>query len=183
MADDDKPKEPAASAARAGQEGDAHQPYKTAAELAGINPPGTAAPTLGLSQSPGLVEVPNSRVPGLAGGGMVSHVMGPGQAPVDPIAAGLDTRASIPTRDQLRVTTQTGVDGAGPGPSTYAEKPEGQQVKQRADNTHELVTPDSDAAKQADAVQSADKPATEAVPEGKGAPLLAKPDGEPKVQG
>ena len=80
-------------------------------------------PIPGLSYSPGLRELPDSQVPGLGNGGMVSHVFGPGQAPVDPIAAGLDTQYNPLTRAENRMITQTGTIGAGPRPSTYAGKP------------------------------------------------------------
>ena len=93
----------------------------TTADVAtdGFEPRQTSA-TPGLSQSPGLMCVPNSRVPGLAGGGMVSHVFGPQQNAADPIAAGLDTRHDPMTRAENRVVTQTGELGAGPRPATYA---------------------------------------------------------------
>lgn len=97
-------------------------PFTTAAEQHDIgndSPP----PTPGLSYSPGLREVPNSKVPAKADGTMMSHVYGPGQAAVDPIAAGLDVEHVPLTRNESRVITQTGTDGAGPRPATYAEKP------------------------------------------------------------
>lgn len=134
---DDKPKEPAASAARAG--GDpADQPYQTAAELLGIKgPEGERDPRL--SQSPDLRRIEGSQVPGYGDGRMVHHVMGPGQAPVDPIAAGLDTGFNPKTRHDLRAPSLTGADGAGLPPSTYAEKRGGQDVPQASDGTHEVV--------------------------------------------
>lgn len=95
--------------------------YRTAAEVAGLKAPSTTA-TPGLSQSPGLYEIEGSEVPGLPGGGMVRHVMGPGQAPVDPIAAGLDMGHNPQTRNENRVISQTGTIGSGNRPSTYAEK-------------------------------------------------------------
>ncbi len=59
-------------------------------------------PTPGLSQSIGLQELPGSRVPGLPGGAVVSHVFGPGQTPCDPIAAGLDLAYSPLTAAESR---------------------------------------------------------------------------------
>ena len=94
--------------------------FQTAAQIAGMSGP-EGTPTPGLSQSPGLREVPDSKVPALAGGGMVSHVQGPGQAAVDPIAAGLDTGFSPQTRAENRAITQTGELAAGPRPTTYAQ--------------------------------------------------------------
>ena len=117
-------------------------PFKTAAEEAGITPP-EGVPDPRLSQAPGLVELKDSQVPALGNGGMVSHVQGPGQAPVDPIAAGLDTGYSPPSKNELRATTLTGTVGAGPRPSTYAEKPDGQAVQQAAPATGETVKPPS----------------------------------------
>ncbi len=99
----------------------------TAAEIHGVgndSPP----PRPGFSQSPGLREVPNSMVPAMADGTMVPHVYGPGQAAVDPIAAGLDWQHKPLTRAENRVITQTGEDAAGPRPSTYAGKGEVQQA-------------------------------------------------------
>ena len=117
------------------------------AEIHGIDndsPP----PTPGLSQSPGLREVPNSKAPAMADGTMVSHVFGPGQAAVDPIAAGLDVAHKPLTRNENRVITQTGEMAAGPRPSTYIEK--GQPVQQAgpADQTHIPAPADADAAKE-----------------------------------
>ena len=76
----------------------------------------------GLSISPGLKELPGSKAPAMADGTEVSHVFGPQQSPVDPVAAGLDTSAHPLTRNDNRVVTQTGRIGAGNPPSTYAEK-------------------------------------------------------------
>lgn len=100
-------------------------------------------PTAGLSQSPGLRELPDSQVPGLAGGGMVSHVFGPGQSPVDPIAAGLDTGYNPLTRAENRVITQTGTLGAGARPSTYAHIG-GEPVPQAGPSDHANVPAVSD---------------------------------------
>ena len=99
-------------------------------------------PIPGLSFSPGLRELPNSQVPGLGNGGMVSHVFGPGQAPVDPIAAGLDTQYNPLTRAENRMITQTGVIGAGPRPMTYAGKPG--DIAQAGPADHRVVKAASD---------------------------------------
>lgn len=134
---DDKPKEPAASAARANESND-DQPFKTAAETVGIEQPqGVRNPQL--SQSPGLVKIEGSQVPGLGNGGMVNHVQGPGQNPVDPVAAGLDTGYSPPTRDEQTAITQTGILGAGNRPMTYAEKTDGELVPQAAPPDGKIV--------------------------------------------
>ena len=124
-------------------EGAPASPFTTAADAF----PPTAnrgEPTPGLSQSPGLREVPNSLAPAMADGTLVPHVYGPGQAAVDPIAAGLDTGYMPPTRNDDRVVTQTGVDGAGPRPSTYLEK--GLDVPQSTVADHRQVRAPNDAA-------------------------------------
>ena len=109
----------------------AQAPFTTAAEQTGMAKP-EGVPDPRLSQSPGLVILKDSEVPGLGNGGMVSHVEGPGQAPVDPVAAGLDTGYDPGTRQGQRAVTQTGTLAAGPRPSTYAEKPDGAAVQQAA---------------------------------------------------
>jgi hypothetical protein len=169
--DKDKPEPPAASAARAGQPR-GPQLYMTAAEMAEMAKP-TGTRTEGLTFSPGLVAIPDSQVPGLGNGGMISHVMGPGQNAVDPIAAGLDVNYAPLTRHELRAPTLTGVDAAGLRPSTYAEKPGGAQVKQAADNTHETVAPKPDKDSGIHLL-AAGEPAATAIPKGEGAPILAK---------
>lgn len=105
-------------------------------------------PTPGLSFAAELRELENSQVPGLAGGGMVSHVVGPGQAPVDPIAAGLDTNFRPVVRDAARMITHTGTIGAGARPSTYAHTGN-LEVPQAApaDGEHEPAVPSEEAAK------------------------------------
>ncbi len=115
--------------------------------MAGGPEPQQGTPTPGLSQSPGLRTLANSQVPGLAGGGMVSHVFGPGQSPVDPIAAGLDTGYDPQTRAENRLITQTGAIAAGPRPSTYAEKG-GARIPQAGPSDHSTVAaiPDKEAA-------------------------------------
>jgi hypothetical protein len=96
-------------------------------------------PTPGLSQAPGLRELPNSTVPGLPGGATVSHVAGPTQAPVDPIAAGLDIDYHPMSTAENRVITQTGTVGAGARPSTYVG-----QVAQAGAADHANVPAPSD---------------------------------------
>lgn len=76
----------------------------------------------GQSFTPGLRNIEGSTAPAMADGTEVPHVMGPQQAPVDPVAAGLDTTAHPLTRAENRVITRTGALGAGNPPSTYAEK-------------------------------------------------------------
>jgi hypothetical protein len=90
-----------AAANRQGREGDPNPVYRTAAELLPAPDPDAPEPIPGLTQSPGLVEIPGSTVPGATH----NHVVGPGQAPVDPIAAGLDTAHVPASRNEERVTT------------------------------------------------------------------------------
>jgi hypothetical protein len=92
-------------------------PYRTVADMNEAK----GEPTAGLSQSPGLRELPDSKVPGMGDGTLVSHVFGPGQTPVDPVAAGLDTGFDPLTRSSDRIITQTGTLGAGQRPSTYLQ--------------------------------------------------------------
>lgn len=120
---------------------------QSAAELHNIGND-SPAPTPGLSQSPGLREVPNSQAPSMADGTMVSHVYGPGQAAVDPIAAGLDTRHNPLTRAENRVITQTGEFAAGPRPSTYAHTGADVQQAAPADFKEVSAPADTDAAKE-----------------------------------
>lgn len=80
--------------------------YQSAAEVYGVKrdqPPATP----GLSLSPGLRSVEDSKVPGTDR----SHVIGPQQAAADPVLAGLDTQHNPMTRAEDRVITRT-VDGA-----------------------------------------------------------------------
>ena len=131
---------PPPAASREGKAQQEQQPFTSAAdELGTAKPEGVPDPRL--SQSPGLVKLKDSEVPGLGNGGMISHVMGPGQAPVDPVAAGLDTGYDPGTKAGQRAMTQTGTLGAGPRPSTYAEKPDGQAVQQAAPADNQLVAP------------------------------------------
>ncbi len=148
------------------------EPEKTAAEGQAAQPTTEAppfttlagatqqagTPTPGLSQSPGLRELPNSQVPGLAGGGMISHVAGPGQAPVDPVAAGLDMGYDPLTRSEDRMISQTGTIGAGQRPSTYVEKG-GVAVPQAGVSDHSIV------AAPRDKPQAATPPAAATSPE------------------
>ena len=165
---DDKPKEPAASAPRAGGDS-ADQPYRTAAEVLGIKgPEGERDPRL--SQSPNLQRIEGSEVPGYGDGRMVHHVMGPGQAPVDPIAAGLDMGYNPKVRHDLRAPSLTGEDGAGLRPSTYAEKVGGQDVQQASDGSHDLVKPPVPAA-----AAQPDKPAAQAASAPAVAPATVAP--------
>lgn len=100
------------------------------------------APTAGLSASPGLRPL-DSQVPGLPGGGMVNHVSGPGQSPVDPIAAGLDLNYNPLTAAEDRLITQTGTHGAGARPSTYNHIP-GDPPPQAGVSDHSNVPAPSD---------------------------------------
>jgi hypothetical protein len=77
--------------------------------------------TEGLSFAHGLRELANSKVPGLPGGVVVSHVYGPGQTPCDPIAAGLDVNYSPLSAAENRLITLTGTLASGPRPSTYVQ--------------------------------------------------------------
>ena len=76
----------------------------------------------GLSVTVGLREIPDSVAPAMSDGTKVSHVMGPQQAPCDPIAAGLDLEAHPLSRAENRMITRTGVIGSGNRPATYVEK-------------------------------------------------------------
>lgn len=113
--------------------------YRTAAAVFGLKQPHELVAAPGLSHTPGLREVPNSTVPATATGEPVAHVYGPGQNPVDPVAAGLDTRAVLQTRAENRVVTQTGEQAAGPRPHTYIEKTGPDQVPQAAPADGALV--------------------------------------------
>lgn len=89
-------------------------PFQTAAEAHGMTSAADAHAEgvfhQGKSFTPGLVEVPGSKVPGTER----SHVHGPQQAPCDPIAAGLATERSPLTVNENRVISQTGEIGSGP---------------------------------------------------------------------
>ena len=78
--------------------------------------------TEGLSYTGGLTELAGSLVSGLPEGVKVSHVSGPNQAPVDPVAAGLDTGYHPRTRNEDRMISQTGTVGAGQRPSTFPDR-------------------------------------------------------------
>ena len=119
--------------------------YRTAAEVFGLKQPHELAAAAGLSHSPGLRPVPNSTAPATATGEPVAHVYGPGQNPVDPVAAGLDTSAVLQTRAENRVVTNTGADAAGPRPHTYIEKTGPDQVPQAAPADNQLVPAPSEA--------------------------------------
>jgi hypothetical protein len=103
-------------------------PFKTAAEVMNIGTDqGVVDPRL--TQAPGLRDVPDSKVPGMSH----SHVMGPGQAAVDPLAAGLDMGARpLSAAENRAITTADGITApappdsfaeAAPGPSGGAGKP------------------------------------------------------------
>ena len=139
MPEEKKP-EPSPVAARANDPKPEAQPYQTAAEAVGLEG-AQGVPDPRLSQSPGLQKIVGSEAPSLASGAMVNHVMGPGQNPVDPIAAGLDVNYSPKLREQMRAPTQTGILGAGNRPSTYAEKTDGAQVPQASQPTGETAKP------------------------------------------
>ncbi len=102
-------------------------------------------PTPGLSQSIGLQELPGSRVPGLPGGAVVSHVFGPGQTPCDPIAAGLDLAYSPLTAAENRVISQTGAFAGGPRPTADAAAG-GEPAHQAAPQDFVNIAAPSDAA-------------------------------------
>ena len=129
----------------AGSEVAAEDAFQTGAEVAGIDPAVTVRTDPSLSYSPDLEEVPDSTAPALADGTAVAHVHGPQQAAVDPIAAGLDTGAVVPTIAENRAITRTGEIGAGPRPETYVEK--GVEVPQAApaDNATVAIDPDASA--------------------------------------
>jgi hypothetical protein len=124
-----------------GPSGGANPLFQTGAEALGMETP--PAPTPGLSQAAALREVPNSRVPGTVSGD-ISHVFGPGQAAVDPIAAGLDLAGHFPSRAENRAITQTGEAAAGPRPYTYIHRTGPEQVPQAAPADGALVQAPTD---------------------------------------
>ena len=177
---DDTPAEPAASAARAGESDKSNQPYQTAAEMLGIEgPKGERDPRL--SQSPDLTRIEGSQVPGYGDGRMVHHVMGPGQAPVDPVAAGLDLYFNPKIRHDLRAPTETGVLGAGNRPSTYAEKPGGTEIKQSTEESNKTVKPMVPAAAPSTSEPAAKAPPTPATKPADTAPKPAAAQAPPVV--
>ncbi len=108
----------------------ASQPYQTAAEAHGITERVEGGVSAGhhdgLSHTPGLSEVPDSKVPFAEH----SHVHGPQQAAVDPVAAGLDTRHLPFNRAENRVIDRTGEIGSGVhAPGTTPAVSDGSQVK------------------------------------------------------
>ncbi|MFC0407924.1 hypothetical protein [Roseomonas elaeocarpi] len=121
----------------------ADPPYRTGAEVAGMDTPLTVRENPSLSFSPDLTEVPGSTAPSLVDGTQVAHVQGPQQAAVDPVAAGLDTGAKVATTGENRAVTRTGEIGAGQRPATYIEK--GQPVDQAAPADNATVPAPSDA--------------------------------------
>lgn len=120
---------------------DSSQPpvaYRTAADVAGQSVTTIPAETQGdarngLTRVLGLQEIPGSSAPSRFDGQPVPHVFGPGQNPVDAVAAGLDTRLIGYTADTLNVVTKTGEAGSGMRPHTYVEKTGPEMVKQAAE--------------------------------------------------
>lgn len=88
--------------------------YTTAADALGMRQDGKA-PTPGMSYTPGLREVADSRVPNASH----SHVIGPQQAACDPVLAGLDTEYRPMTRAENRGITR--IDGQLVAPPADAE--------------------------------------------------------------
>jgi hypothetical protein len=78
-------------------------------------------PSPGKSYSPGLKNIEGSTVPGHADGTLINHVHGPGQAPADPIAAGLDTSLIGKEPAPERTVINTGTLASGNLPATYAQ--------------------------------------------------------------
>jgi len=113
--------------------------YRTAAEVV-AEQPGATEPELkegdsrsGLTVVRGLQHIEGSTAPSRLDGKPMHHVMGPGQNPVDAVAAGLDTRyIGHSLQGDGRVVTQTGEIGAGPRPFTYVEKTGPDMVQQAA---------------------------------------------------
>ncbi|NPD67293.1 hypothetical protein HN018_06860 [Lichenicola cladoniae] len=113
------------------------KPFETAAEQHGI-----VERTIdhvegffhrGKSFTPGLTEVPDSKVPGAEH----SHVHGPQQAAVDPVAAGLETEHSPTTINENRVVNRTGEIGSGPHtPGTTPAVSDGSPVVAPEDDKH-----------------------------------------------
>jgi hypothetical protein len=117
------------------QQGGQGPAFRTAADIAGVT---TQGPELqpddarsGLSLAVGLEEIEGSEVPPGPGGEAYRHVRGPTQMPVDPHAAGLDTRF-VGQQPDPRVMTQTGEIAAGPRPYTYIERTGPRMTQQAA---------------------------------------------------
>ena len=134
MNEDNKPADGPATDAPAGPS------YATAADaLPQQEPVTTAVPRRsqhvdsGLSRSYDLEVVPNSFAPATASGEAVPHVRGPGQNPVDPVAAGLDTHNVLRAADVAAAMTLTGRDVSGREPATYVEKTGGAPLVPDAD--------------------------------------------------
>lgn len=117
------------------------QPYTTVAAELGLEdvPPLTQGDARnGLTKVFGLQEVANSDVP--SGPGKTTHVFGPGQNVVDPVAAGLDTRLVGVAPPARTVMTQTGEVGSGNRPFTYVEHTGPEMLKQSAPADGKHVT-------------------------------------------
>ena len=64
---------------------------------------------------------------------MVPHVRGPGQNPVDPVAAGLDTHNVPRTGDPNASVTLTGREVSGREPATYVQHTDGAPLVKDSD--------------------------------------------------
>lgn len=89
---------------------DAGGPFQSASQAMGMDEQMAAAAQSGLSYTPNLQEVPDSKVPFAEH----SHVFGPQQAACDPVAAGLDTSYAGLSRSENRVINRTGEAASGP---------------------------------------------------------------------
>lgn len=122
-------------------------PFRTATDVFDVRRD-QPAPQPGMSLSPGLRPLENSRVPNVDR----SHVVGPQQSAVDPVLAGLDTAHNPLTRAEDRVITRMS-DGAMVVPPPDAESdaivgPSGTSAPtaDTAPAQAALVTPTADAA-------------------------------------
>ena len=115
----------------------------------------TMRPFSGQSVTHGLLEVPDSKVPGTDR----AHVIGPQQAACDPVAAGIDVRQRPLTSQEDRVITRTGVIGSGARPSNALDE----STFPVSDGSHVPAMSDAEAdeAPGPNSTPGADKPHTE----------------------
>jgi len=93
----------------------------------------------GLTIVHGLEVVPDSFAPATSSGEMIPHVRGPGQNPVDPVAAGIDLHNVPQPTDVEPAITPTGREASGREPATYVQHTAGAPLVKDSD-----VAPTSD---------------------------------------
>lgn len=158
--------------------------YRTAAEVVGDKMKPMPAETQGdarngLTRVLGLQEIEGSSAPSHFDGKPVPHVFGPNQNPVDPVAAGLDTRLIGHTSDTTHVMTQTGEAGSGMRPFTYVQHTGPEMVPQSAPADGQHVTVEAPKAKEADPVPpAASKVSDQPIPTNSG-PQETQPAAKP----